>query len=214
MTYRDIICAQFNWLPQVLEHFGSRGYQPNMEADNVPHTILTPEQSKVSDEIWKTLYNALPPRFWINTELTDSCWIWIGARSGGNYGWFQWEGKGVRPHRLVWSILFGEIPEKMMICHKCDNPPCFNPSHLFIGTRSDNQKDSARKRRSNFFTNQILSSRGEDRYNAKLTDEEVREIKMELARGTSVRAIARIYPAGRSTITRIKKGLQWAHITI
>lgn len=139
---------RFSWPPRVVEHSEGRGYQPIKEADNVAHTILTPAESKVSDEIRETLYSKLPIRFWVKTELTEACWIWHGATQGNNsYGCFFWHGKNVSTSRLVWSLLHGNVPAGMMVCHKCDNPLCFNPSHLFIGTMKDNQRDAMRKGR-------------------------------------------------------------------
>lgn len=214
MLEHATMSPQLSWPSRVVEHSESRGYQPVMEADNVAHTILTPEESKVSDEIRETLYSKLPIRFWVKTELTDTCWIWLGAKYDGNYGCFYWQHRNRRPHRLVWSILFGEMPPDMMVCHKCDNPPCFNPSHLFLGTNADNQADANRKGRHGWRTHPLTRKQGEEVCNAGFTNSQVREIKIELANGASIKEVARRHGIAEYTIRRIKRGENWAHIKI
>jgi hypothetical protein len=179
------------------------------------HTILTLEESIVSDEIREILYAKLPLRFWVKADLTETCWIWTATRKrkelGRSYGAFSWQGKSQSVHRLIWKLLYGEIPPKMVICHKCDNPPCFNPSHLFLGTTADNAADCNRKGRHSWG---IPKLRGEQVHNAKFTDEQVREIKIELANGGKIREIARRFHVYNQTIEKIKNGTRWGHITI
>lgn len=214
MTTCAIMPSQFSWPSQVVEHFESRGYQPEMEADNVAHTILTPEESKVSDETREILYSTLPLRFWVKTDLTETCWIWNGGRHPKGYGSFNWEGRTRRVSRVIWSILHGTIPAKIDICHKCDNPPCFNPSHLFAGTKSDNARDMSRKGRCWQHTSPHKRRLGEDASYSKLTTEQVQQIKRELAKNASSRMLAGRYGVSKDTINRIRQGTRWGHITI
>lgn len=80
-------------------------------------------------------------------DSTDNCWEWNRARDGAGYGLVGFEGKRWRVHRLVYHMLIEEIPDGYVICHRCDNPPCFRPSHLFHGTYADNNRDKMSKGR-------------------------------------------------------------------
>jgi HNH endonuclease len=83
----------------------------------------------------------------IGWTVTDTgCWEWNGRRHGG-YGHFDWRGKAVRCSRFSWERVNGKSPSDMIFCHKCDNPPCINPDHLFLGTHADNVADKFRKGR-------------------------------------------------------------------
>jgi len=87
-------------------------------------------------------------RFWAKVDKTDSCWVWTGATLRRGYGQIRIPVKKAKQaHRLSWEIHNGPIPDGMLVCHKCDNPPCVNPAHLFLGTQSDNNKDCVRKGR-------------------------------------------------------------------
>jgi hypothetical protein len=86
-------------------------------------------------------------RFWVKVRKTKTCWIWTGARDGNKrYGIFSAGGGFVAPHRFSFELHRSRIPKGMDVCHKCDNPSCVRPSHLFLGTPSDNLKDYWKKR--------------------------------------------------------------------
>ncbi len=98
-------------------------------------------------------------RFWKNVVKQERCWVWIGTRDKHDYGCFSLKLDGVRKngrsawtmikaHRYSWQIHFGLIPDGKNVLHRCDNPRCVNPHHLFIGTQDDNMKDMATKGRS------------------------------------------------------------------
>jgi len=110
----------------------------------------------------------LRARLWMKVRVRENgCWEWVGAARGARgdlvgYGSIGVRGKCVLPHRLVWSWFNGEIPEDMCILHRCDNPVCVNPDHLFIGTRVDNAQDAISKGRN--YTSVSTRLREEDGY--------------------------------------------------
>jgi hypothetical protein len=85
-----------------------------------------------------------------HADISDenNCWEWKAFKNAKGYGQTKIggrSGKLILSHRLSWVINFGEIPEGLHVCHKCDNPSCVNPNHLFLGTNLDNIKDRVSK---------------------------------------------------------------------
>ena len=111
-----------------------------------------------------------PDVFWSRVRvLSDTeCWEWMGCRNCHGYGRFCYKASMWLAHRLVWTWERGDIPDNLCVLHRCDNPPCCNPNHLFLGTYSDNNQDKAAKGRAK---SPCLS--GETHGRAKVTDSQV-----------------------------------------
>lgn len=134
-------------------------------------------------------------------EPNSGCFIWTAAVDGHGYGAVSFGGTMRLAHRVYWMLTKGEIPDGMFLLHKCDNPLCINPDHLFPGTQKDNMRDKVAKGR---------SVRGEKIPSAKLTAEGVLAI---LADKRPQVEIAKAYGVHYNQIWCIKHGLSWAHLT-
>lgn len=144
----------------------------------------------------------LSKRFWkkVDRKSDEECWEWAGATFVTGYGAV---GSGARPskalyaHRVSFELHFGEIPEGMVVCHKCDNRKCVNPCHFFLGTRSDNQRDMARKGRS---------------ANRRFHDRQIREIRWLRTTGMTLRALSEKFHVSESTISAIANRRTYQHV--
>lgn len=95
--------------------------------------------------------NTIEDRFWSKVRKDDGCWEWTASVNRRGYGWLHFGGKverkALKAHRVSWEIHNGPIPDGLWVLHKCDNPRCVRPDHLFLGDRTDNMRDCAAKGR-------------------------------------------------------------------
>lgn len=145
-------------------------------------------------------------RFWKRVAVASKevCWVWTGGKGRGGYGQTTFNYKHKAAHRAAWEVTFGEIPSGMMVCHRCDNPPCCNPHHLFLGSNSENQLDSVKKKRS-----RAARQDGESNYMAKLTENEVLEIRRRRGAGESGASLSREFGISQGALCQAYKGTTW-----
>lgn len=137
------------------------------------------------------------------------CWLWMGAGHPTGYGRFAMGAGTVDfAHRASYRLFIGEIPAGHYVCHRCDVRLCVNPAHLFAGTATDNMRDASAKGRIRLpRPEQML--RGERQPMAKLTDEQVREIR---ASSEPQKALAARFGVDPSTVSLVKSGRTWAGV--
>lgn len=128
-------------------------------------------------------------------EPMSGCWIWLGACSRGNVGKIKGSNKTHLASRVSWMLHKGDIPDGLCVCHKCDNPICVNPDHLFLGTHRDNMQDMARKGRSGY-------------HNAKINIDIATEIRAKHVRGLE-KSLAREYGVSPATIFNVVADKVW-----
>lgn len=151
------------------------------------------------------------------TPKPNGCIEWIGWKNEGGYGKFSINKEEyMSAHRFSYQNYVGEIPDKMCVCHKCDNPSCVNPEHLFLGTRSENMKDMADKGRhpNKKGVPLLIDNKGSKHIFSKLNEEKVKQIKIKLSQGIKGTIIAREYNVVDQTIYEIKNGKNWKHVII
>lgn len=143
---------------------------------------------------------------WTDVKGVEDCWDWLGSRHKKMWHgqWRNGDGNIELAHRAAWRLMRGPIPTGLCVLHRCDNPSCLNPKHLFLGTRSDNTHDMWDKGRA-----RPKSSKGEKHGCAKLTDELVRDIRSSKESGVE---LARRLSITQTTICDIRKRRTWKHI--
>ncbi len=142
-------------------------------------------------------------------KVENGCLEWTGPRDKNGYGITTYSDgfckKTWKLHRLKFFILNGEIPKGMLICHKCDNPSCFNINHLFLGTPKENSQDREKKGRSR-------EQRGEKNHMAILDKETVIQIRKMYAEGKRNCDLMKIFNLNQATVTKIVLKKRWKHI--
>ncbi|WP_188080176.1 HNH endonuclease [Neorhizobium sp. P12A] len=148
-------------------------------------------------------------RAMVRTEIDRSsgCWLYNYDISHNGYGRLDVDGKRVRIHRLSYGAFKGEIPEGVLVCHRCDVRNCWNPNHLFLGTPQDNFDDMVSKGRN------ILYTPGSP-ISPKLTEPQVLEILSRIASGEDNKSLAEEFGVAGSSISKIRKGKTWKKLTV
>lgn len=141
--------------------------------------------------------------FWSHVDKSGECWEWTSATDRAGYGMFGGTRAPMRAaHRLSWLLAYGD-PGENHVLHRCDNPPCVRPGHLFLGDDAVNHSDMASKKRSAW---------GERNAHAKLTSDQVLAIRAARAAGVLQRTLAERFGVTRTTISDIDRRHSWTHL--
>lgn len=150
-----------------------------------------PQVRELAEKLWERVVQ----------RIGSECWEWTGATFGFGYGIIRHRTLHLPAHRVSYALANGEIPDGLCVLHRCDNPLCVRPDHLFLGTRTDNAADREAKGR---------GKRGEEASGAVLTETAVLEIKSS---SLPAYTLARKFKVSRATISDVICGRTWKHVT-
>ena len=147
--------------------------------------------------------------FWSKVQIGsgDECWLWIGTvnKLRGGYGQLRSNNRSFRAHRVSWELHFGQVSTGLDVLHHCDNPPCVNPSHLFLGTQTDNSADMWAKGRGRY-----VAQPGSKNGRAKLTEEKVSHIlDLYASGGFTQKELAQRFAISPCSVWEIVHGKKW-----
>lgn len=169
---------------------------------------------------------------WIS-EPNTGCHLWASRRDRYGYGTFNIRYRRMSAHRVAWEMRNGPIAHGLCVCHKCDTPACVNPDHLFLGTPADNNAYMRRKGRGTIPSNPLnirgkqvgpvrcfgdrngmrttpsARPRGERNGSAKLTSQDVSEMRARRGEGATLCALARDFGVHVNTVCKITRGASW-----
>lgn len=132
----------------------------------------------------------------------SDCVEWTAYRNKGGYGVRRYKGVVMLAHRVAWIEEFASIPDGMCVLHKCDNPGCINPAHLWLGTRTDNNLDKLQKGRESHL-------KGASNPRAKLTDIQVSELRSLYASGEKIIPLGQRFGVSKSQVWNVVSGEHW-----
>jgi hypothetical protein len=159
------------------------------------------------------LKNKIWSRFWSKVDATNTCWLWTASVHHTPLQWmhkgdFPYGRFGIGPevfkaHRVAYELVVGPIPQGLWVLHKCDNPRCVRPSHLFLGNHATNMADVAAKKRAPHGTNHQY---------AKLTNADVKSIRKMRTQGVKNKDIAKYFGICEATASTTARCLAWTHV--
>lgn len=137
--------------------------------------------------------------------LENGCLEWTASRTSKGYGRLNVDLHPRSSHRLSWEVFYGDIPEGKQVLHRCDNPPCINPLHLFLGTNLDNSNDKVSKGRQPFLKGELNGA-------SKLTEELIILCRKLHSEGRSQNSLAKQFGVHQASMWRAMTGKSWKHI--
>ena len=135
-----------------------------------------------------------------HTDRTDGCWIWLVGRDTDGYGQFRIGSRTLKAHRVSYTFFIGEIPKGSFVCHSCDNPPCINPKHLWLGDAKSNARDREKKKRG-------ADRKGDKAPMVKLTWKKVQRIRA--IKGLSQQKIGEKFDISQTAVGAILRNETW-----
>lgn len=175
------------------------------------------------NEVWMEVKHVGPSHvisFKNKIKLGDGeCWEWKASKFRDGYGQFGYKSKNWRAHRFAYMLSYGDFPIDLCVCHKCDNPPCVNPAHLFLGTNADNIRDRHNKGRdgkpigeNNWAHAHPEHFQGERNASSKLKVADILEIRKLRVDGHSFEEISIKFGIARSAVHNIVTRRRWKHV--
>ena len=168
---------------------------------NHPRTILT--LSAVVKLLQDTSGSPTAAHFWRRVDASDgpdACWPWTRSRFDAGYGCVWADGRAQKAHRIAWRFVHGPIPEGARILHRCDNPPCCNPNHLFAGSMRDNTLDM------------VAKGRHGGTVRRKLTEAQIPGIRERYAAGATLKQLGSEYGVSWVAIWKVVHRQTWRHV--
>jgi hypothetical protein len=164
------------------------------------------EQMSMANQFSGSLDERFEEKF--TPEPNSGCWLWTASADNGGYGTIAAYGKVQKAHRVSWIMNKGKIPAGLNVLHRCDNPACVNPDHLFLGTQAENVADMVTKGRQ-----RTVPRFGTDNPQAALDEETVWAIRAMLKMKLfSQIEVSRSYGVSPMTISRIANNQSWTHV--
>jgi hypothetical protein len=152
----------------------------------------------------KEYHEQLQKRLLKHCKVENQCWIWKSLTRFYGYGHTTIRNRSIAAHRAAWIAWKSDIPEGLFVLHKCDNPACINPEHLFLGNQLDNMHDMIKKNRENY-------AKGENSATSLLNNEQIKEIRRLKGVESSYKICER-FGVAASTIRSIWSGRNWKHV--
>ena len=144
-----------------------------------------------------------------STPKPNGCIEWNNAKNAAGYGVIRINHKNYLVHRFLYQLTHGKIDDNLLVCHECDNPPCANPEHLFLGTHKENTDDMLEKERES----KSPRNTGENHGKSKLTEQDIINIRKLYRDGNTQIEISKIYSVSNMCISHIVNNKRWKHMS-